>query len=244
MKFEIDAKKIKEIINACSIINNECNFSIDENGWKTTVSDPGNVSMLSVFANKDAFYEYDLSSNENEISEIGLDLFKINDILKIFDDKDWIVMEIDDQAEKIVIGTDNIEYNITLLDKEYVNTARPPEINYNCNVVVGGKDFYKSCIACRKISKYIYIGIDVSNEVFYLRGDNDADSIRVTVPGSIDNIPEENIESLFSYEFLEKFVKLFNKDDMRIYIGNDYPLKIDIYGYVFLLAPRLERHEN
>ena len=77
-KAVIKSEILKGLVGVISTLIDEVKFTIDKEGMSLKAVDPAHVAMVDLKINADAFESY-----EAEETEIGLDLDKVKEVLKV-----------------------------------------------------------------------------------------------------------------------------------------------------------------
>jgi proliferating cell nuclear antigen len=123
-----------------------------------------------------------------------------------------------------------------------------PELD-NVEVYIVGSELQRGVKAAGMVSDHMGIGYTEVGS-FYMRGEGDTDDVRLDLRES-DGVEfldetEEDVESLFSLDYLDAMSKeLPSDEDVCTELGDDYPIKMTAElgeegEMTYLLAPRIE----
>ena len=96
-KAEIRADTLKGLVNVISTLIDEVKFTISPEGMTLKAVDPAHVAMIELNIEAGAFESYMADQ-----TEIGLDLDKVKDVLKLSSSGDIISMEQDEGYGRLI----------------------------------------------------------------------------------------------------------------------------------------------
>ncbi len=240
MRVKMDVKDLKEITNLLFTLVNEAKFEFNQDGLSVMAVDPSHVAMIVMEVSRDGFIEY-----ECEDEEIGVDLAKVRDILKLASSSD--VIEITKDGGKLTFLIGNLSRSMALIDTSNLSVPKVPNIGLPAKVVVSKNEFIGGIRAAEGISDSITIKVTPTEFEMYTSGDED--SSRLNLPRDMVKEIEcdEEVKSTYPVDYLARLVKAMDSaEDVTIYLGKDYPVKI-VFNVVkghgkatYLLAPRIE----
>lgn len=245
MGFEakINAGKFMNSIEAISRLVDEIKLTLDEEGIKSKAADPANVAMVIFYINKDGFDKYEI----DEEMTVGLNLNRIEDILKVASKTDLIELKSEDGSQ-LSISVSGFDYNISLLDPSTIQQQPEiPDLDLPAEIVLDGDEIRRAVRASEKISDYVVLS--TKGNVFQISAEGDNDSVKMELPEDklIHIKTEEDVRSLFSLDYLADMSKSIKRaTETKLELGTDYPVNIqfdivDGEGQVeYLLAPRIE----
>ena len=240
MRVKIDVKDMKEITNVLLTLVSEAKFEFTPDGLSVKAVDASHVAMIVLEAGKEGFAEY-----ESEEEEIGVDLAKIRDILKLTSSND--VLEISKEGGKLTFLIGNLSRSMSLIDTSNLNVPKVPNIGLPAKVTISKDDFVRGIKGGESISDSITLRVTPTE--FEMLSKGDEDSSRLNLPKDMlkEIDCEEVVKSTYPVEYLMKLAKSMDSASyITVYLGKDYPVKIvfDIVrgnGKVtYLLAPRIE----
>ncbi len=240
MRLKMNIKDLKEITNLLLTLVSEAKFEVNPSGLSVKAVDPAHVAMIVLNVNKDAFLEFD-----TEEEELGVDLDKVRDILKLASSGD--VVEISKDGSKLTFLMGNLTRSMPLIDTSALTVPKVPNLVLPAKVVLPVKEFEHGIKAAESISDNITLRITPTEFEMYTQGDQD--EARLNIPKDMlkELSCDEPVKSMYPVDYLVKLVKAMDSaNDLTIYMGTDYPIKIefDITGGAgkgeYLLAPRIE----
>lgn len=240
---KISQHKLQAACDVLSALVPECRLTIDAQGWNTQAVDTANVAMVSLNLPKAQFEQYD----ENGKCEIGMDLLKWKDLLKIMNERDSTIEIVRDGTQlKITDGRYSILH--TPLDP---NTLRkrpnPPNINLPASYEVEAKDLMEAIKAMGVIGDKVWLTAKQEGLALDAEGDTDKLNKVLDCPVRLD-LWKGEVSSLFSLDYLTDIAKAMkDAGKVTILIGKDHPVRFDcaIEGMdvSYLVAPRIEDGE-
>ena len=122
---------LKNIVNAISPVSDEVKFSITPEGMAMRAVDPTHIEMIGLDINKAAF-----DSFEADETEVGLELDKVRDVLKLASSGDVVSIEQDSERGKLIFKLGNITRRMNLLDTSSINAPKVPNLDLSATIVV------------------------------------------------------------------------------------------------------------
>jgi proliferating cell nuclear antigen len=235
---------MKEVVDLISILVPEAKFVADESGLHTKAVDPSRVSMVSIDLDKDAFEEYEASD-----AELGIDLEKMRETLKLGSSDESIIMDWDKDANVLVIKIGNITRKMPLIETSGMVDAKIPQLDLKSKAVVPLDELKKGVAAAKNISESITL--KMSEEGFDLSSkseDSNLANLHLPKDALIEFEVKENARSSYTLKNFSDMISAIKSPNVTIYLGNDYPLHMtfDIAGGkgkgAYLLAPRVENY--
>jgi proliferating cell nuclear antigen len=108
---KIKSDIIKGIIDVTSPLVNEAKFNITSKGISIRAVDPAHVAMVDLELKSTAFEEYTADD-----MELGIDLDKLNGIMKLASTGDTISMEYDEESNRLIVKIGNLVRRMGLID--------------------------------------------------------------------------------------------------------------------------------
>jgi proliferating cell nuclear antigen len=261
MKCTLDADHTEQLFKRLSKLISEGLLRFTENGLELTVADPAMVAMVDLEVPRDSFEEYEIDSESEEFEEytyedeegmlIGVNFENLATVISVFDDEVTIWVE----GSDLVLTEGDDRYELPILNLSTDDVPSIGELDYNLHATLDKDDL-------KTLRKKLEIATDAAT--FKLDGDsevleveNDGDQISVQSSFGLEDVETEEdeegetveeAESMFSLDYVKKAQQMFDDletcDDLRIRMGEDFPLKVvhedSRENLVFVLAPRIE----
>ncbi|MCL2143034.1 MAG: proliferating cell nuclear antigen (pcna) [Methanomassiliicoccaceae archaeon] len=241
-KAEIKSDTLKGIVNVISTLVDEAKFSISEEGVNLKAVDPAHVAMVDLTVSKGAFESFSADS-----VEMGVDLDKMKEMLKLAGSGDIIAMEQDESQGRLVIRVGNITRRMNLVDTAGMNDPKVPQLSLPANVDVAVSELQRGMKAAESVSDHIALSADSESFELFCEGDTDSVSLKLDKTKLSGITATSKVRSLFPLDYFSNLVKAIPSDTIvKISLGSDYPVKLsfsfaDGNGNVgYLLAPRIE----
>ena len=181
--------------------------------------------------------------------QISLNLEHFSDVLKRCDSKSKLILEVDEQSNKLTItskGKNEKKFELSLIDFNDTNLQKVPTLEFPAKVITSSANLTNAI----NDLNFLENGIEfkINSDKFSLSGKTNSMSGNIELSENV-KIKQENPDTLkckYSIEYLKKFIKADKiVNNVEISFNNDYPLKIE-YKIVdslllgFILAPRGE----
>lgn len=241
-KAVIKSDILKGIVNVISTLIDEVKFTIDKDGMSLKAVDPAHVAMVDLKISSEAFESY-----EAEDTEIGLDLDKVKEVLKLSGAGDSISMEQDETHGRLIFKIGNITRRMTLVDTSSITDVKVPNIDIGTVIEVSASELQKGIKAAENIADHITLTADPEAFELLCEGDTDSVNLRLEKANLKTLVVDERVSSMFPLDYFSNLVKAISGDVLvTINLENDYPLKLK-FGLAdgksevnYLLAPRIE----
>ena len=239
---EIKSEVLKDLVGIVETIVDEVKLNLSSDGISLKAVDPAHVAMVDLNLGKEAFESF-----EAEEAELGINLAKIDQFLKLSSSGDLVKIEHNEEENRLIMEVDNITQKMPLLDTAGMTDPNVPQLDLPITLKLEGKHLLKGVKASQNISDHI--SIMAGPDGFEIFSEEDEDMVRLSL--SKDELSELNakqeVRSLFALDYFSNMIKCVSSDtiiDMQL--GADYPVKMEFdfadgNGHViFLLAPRIE----
>ncbi|MDD3398341.1 MAG: proliferating cell nuclear antigen (pcna) [Candidatus Methanomethylophilaceae archaeon] len=239
---KIRSDALKGIVNIISTLVDEAKLNVSPEGIGLKAVDPAHVAMVELDVKKAAFESY-LADD----TQIGLDLDKIKEVLRLTASGDIIEMEQDEERGRLIVRVGNITRRMNMVDTSSMSDPKVPQLSLPVSVDVSISEIQKGIRAAESVSDHIALTADAEGFELSCEGDTDSVNLRLDKAKLVGLTVSEKARSLFPLDYFSNLVKAIPSDTVvKINLGNDYPVKIHFdlaegntsVGY--LLAPRIE----
>jgi proliferating cell nuclear antigen len=239
---KVKAEVLKTVLDAVQTLVDEARIVVTAEGISLKAVDPAHVAMVELSLGKRAFESY-----KGGDVEMGVDLDKLKDILKLASSGDIIGLDYKEDSHKLVFKIGHITRRMALVDTSSMNEPKVPNLNLPCKVTLTAGELQQGIKASEAVSDHI--ALSANGDAFELSAEGDTDQVHLSLSGD-DLIKIESPEparSLFSLDYLANMSKVVKgSDPVTLNLGTDYPVKIEFdiadgAGHItYLLAPRIE----
>ena len=238
---ELKSDTLKGLVNIISTLIDEVKFTITSEGMTLKAVDAAHVAMIEMEVEKCAFEKY-----EAEDCEIGLDLDKVKDVLKLAASGDVIGMEQDDTHGRLVFKVGNITRRMNLVDTTTMSDPKVPQLSLIDKISLPVDELQKGIRAADKISDHITL--KAGPGYFDMSCEGDTDSVNLHLDGDLVKVEaDSDVSSMFPLDYFSNIIKAIPAGTtVRVELDNDYPVKL-VFSLAdgnarvnYLLAPRIE----
>jgi proliferating cell nuclear antigen len=229
-------------LNVVSTLVDEAKFNITEDGISLRAVDPAHVAMIDLKLKSSAFENYKASE-----SELGIDITKMIDVLKLAKPNDLISITHDEEKNRLIIKILNITRSMALVDTTGMAEPKVPNLSLPAKVVINTQELTQGIKASESVSDHISLSANPDGFELSSEGDTDAVNLKLSKDLLAELKCKENVKSLFSLDYFSNMVKSASSaETITMNLGTDFPVKIefnlaDKNGEVnYLLAPRIE----
>lgn len=239
---KLKSETLKGVVDVVSTLIDEAKFKIDANGVSLKAVDPAHVAMIDLHLDKAAFEQYSATD-----TELGIDLDKLRDVLRLSKAGDLIEMRQDEERSRLVISVGNITRRMNLVSTEGMSDPKVPNLNLPAKISVNIEELQRGIKAAESISDHISLNANADGFEMISEGDTDLVSLKLPKDLLVSLDCKENIRSLFPMDYFSNIIRAIpNGTVVSFNVGNDLPLKLEFEfsngkGQVkYLLAPRIE----
>jgi proliferating cell nuclear antigen len=239
---KVKSETLKGIVDVVSTLVDEAKFNIDPKGVTLKAVDPAHVAMIDMKIEKSAFEEY--AAND---TELGIDLDKIKEVLRLSRSGDIISLEQDEDKNRLVINVGNVTRRMNLVDTSGMSDPKVPNLNLPAKVAVASEELQKGIKAAESISDHIALTAHPEGFEMVSEGDTDSVSLKLSKDQLVSLECKETARSLFPLDYFSNMIRAIAVGTVvTMSVGNDYPVKLEFSiadgrGTVnYLLAPRIE----
>ena len=236
------ADVLKTLIDATSTLVDEVKVRVEPEGMSLKAVDPAHVAMVELTLRAAAFQEYKADS-----MEMGLDLEKFKEVLKLASGDDEVEMDFDPSGHRLVMKIGNVTRRMSLVDTSGMSDPKVPKLDLPCKITIMPSELERGIRAAESIADHVALSAD--KDTFELIAEGDTDQVHLKLDRSMlaELKATEKSKSLFSLDYFANMVKAAKgSGGIQLQLGNDYPVKIEFdlaggNGHVtYLLAPRIE----
>lgn len=247
-KFRIsNAKILKDIATAISILVDEATFQIAPDGLKLRAMDPSRVAMVDFEWPKTVFEEYTCM----EPTKMCINISELLKLLKRTGKDDVIEFSLDEKTGKLqvqITGRYTRSFTVPLLEasEEEVPT---PRIAFNVRAKVAADGLREAIEDAGLVSDHVRIEADNEKLVFNAVGDIMGATITFKKGSDVllDLEAKEASKATFSLSYLSEIIKAGSaaSEVVVLEFSTDMPIKLDFQQVgegklVYYLAPRIE----
>ncbi|MEM0448780.1 MAG: proliferating cell nuclear antigen (pcna) [Methanomassiliicoccales archaeon] len=239
---KVKSETLKGIVDVVSTLVDEAKFKVDAKGVALKAVDPAHVAMVDLKIEKSAFDEY--AAND---TELGIDLDKIKEVLRLSRSGDVITLEQDEDKNRLVINVGNVTRRMNLVDTTGMSDPKVPNLSLPAKVAVAAEELQKGIKAAESISDHIALMAKSDGFEMVSEGDTDSVSLKLSKDQLVSLECKESVRSLFPLDYFSNMVRAIPAGTIvTMSLGNDYPVKLEFAiadgkGTVnYLLAPRIE----
>jgi proliferating cell nuclear antigen len=236
------ADVLKEVVNVVSTLVDEVKFTVNADGLTLRAVDPAHIAMVDLTLDKAAFEDF-----KADEAEIGIDIDKLNQFLKLARSDDVIDIKHDEDKRRLNIVVGDVTRRMSLIDTTGMSDPKVPSLNLPAKLTVKADDLVQGIKASETVSDHI--ALTASPEGFEMTCEGDMDQVNwKKAKKDMESLEApSSVRSLFPLEYFANMLKAVpGGSSVTMFLGNDYPVKVEFQiaggkGEVrYLLAPRIE----
>jgi proliferating cell nuclear antigen len=239
------AEILKEVVNVVSTLVDEAKFTVNADGLTLRAVDPAHIAMVDLTLGKDAFEEF-----KADESEIGIDIDKLSQFLKLAKAGDMVDLKHDEDKRKLKIMVGDITRHMSLIDTTGMSDPKVPNLELPASVTVRADDLMQGIRASETVSDHIALVASPDGFEMSCEGDMDQVHWRKAKKDLAALEAPSSVRSLFPLEYFSNMLKSVSSgSSVTMHLGSDYPVKMEFKiagekGEVrYLLAPRIESND-
>ena len=239
---KVKAEVLKEIVDVVSTLVDEAKLNVGKEGITVKAVDPAYVAMVDLSLDRSAF-----DSFRADEAELGIDLDKVKEILKLARAGELIAISHDEDKNRLVVHVGNTTRRMSLVDTAGMSDPKVPNLNLPAKLTVRTDELRQGIRASESVSDHI--ALNASPDGFEIVSEGDADVVNHRVAKDLleELSCKEPVRSLFPLDYFSNMVKaITSAQSVTLFLGSDYPVKMEFKiaggkGDVrYLLAPRIE----
>jgi len=224
-RVKIKADFLKSVVDATSILVDEVKLHVTPEELYARAVDPAHVGMIDFRLKADAFEEYGVKEDE----EIAIDLEKLRAILKLPYTEDAILLSYEEEG-RLVVQVGNLTRKMSLLDASGMTDTKIPSLDLATEIldlateiVIKTSEISKGVRASEAVSDHIALSADPDGFELSAKGDTDTVTLKMPKSQLVSLKCTEKVRSLFSLDYFSDMIKSTKSDEIKLYLGNDYP---------------------
>jgi len=238
----ISRKAWGDFVGCVSTQVDACRLMLDRTGIYVKEVDPAHVAMVETRLFATAFESYRIKGS----GEIGIDLDKMKEMLKVTKKKDAAIhLKLDAPKNRLIMELNGNQRSMGLVDTAGMLEPRVPRLTHPATVVVNAQELFTAVKQCGSVCDHAEL--TATPKVFRVLAEGE-DSFKREF--SVDElavlVAEENVTSLFHLDYLTRLTKeatCFH--EVALGLGNNSPLSMrgcraGVMDALFLLAPKVE----
>ncbi len=242
-----DAKLLRDMATAISILVDEATFKIDPDGLKLRAMDPSRVAMIDFEWPKSIFQEY----VSTEPAKICMNISELLKLLKRVGKDEAVELSLDEKTGRLLVTiTGKYSRNFTMPTLEASEEEVPtPKITFNVKAKTTTQGLSEAIEDAQLVSDHVRI--EAEPEKLTLSASGDLMGATITLLKGSDSLLDlevkENAKATFSLSYLSEIIKAASatSEIATLEFSTDMPVKIDFQQtkegkLTFFLAPRIE----
>ncbi len=242
-----DAKLLRDMATAISILVDEATFKIEPEGLKLRAMDPSRVAMIDFEWPKTVFEEYEAL----QPTKMCINISELLKLLKRAGKDESLELSLDDKTGRLqvkILGKYSRNFTMPTLEasEEEVPT---PKITFNVKAKTTTQGLSQAIEDAQLVSDHVRIEADSEKLILSASGDLMGATITLTKGSDalLDLEAKENSKATFSLSYLSEIIKAASatSDIATLEFSSDMPVRIDFQQMkegklTFFLAPRIE----
>ncbi len=220
-----DAKLLKSSIEAISNLIDEAGINVDNEGLKLRAMDPAHVALVDFQLVKEAFDNFEVT----ESVVLGVDLERLNTIVKRAGSNDMITLSLDEDKNMLKIKIKNTStrtFSLPLIDVSDED-LKVPSLDFPSSVEVHPNILKEAIKDAEIVSDHVTLKTDENNLYISAKGDLGNVSVKVLKDDAIAFMSGGEVSSMFSLEYLVDMMKASDlADTVKINLGDNIPVRL------------------
>jgi proliferating cell nuclear antigen len=245
MKLELEkALDFKKSIQAISVLIDEAEFIVTNEGLKLKATDPSQISLVDFFMPRKAFKSFELNKEERKL---GLDLDYLNQVMARAraDDSLILTLGLDETTLHLVFhGKNTRDFSIPLLDLTKASIPTP-KIDFEAELQIEANLLQDALKDAALLSSHVKLGVE--NNSFFVRAESSKGTLNSeTKANSLKSLKAiKNVKAMFPLDYLNDMLKTADSNTIiTVKLRTDAPVELSYNignsSIVYYLAPRIE----
>jgi len=252
LRFSAEAGELRTFFNQASVLVDECKLQATREGLLIRAVDAANVGMVDVSFTTNLCEAFVATRGV-----IGLNLDRVEDVLKLANASDIVEFEFDQQTRKMEIRNNGLDYTLSTIDPKSIREEPEiPDLELTVESVLTVDAMKRGLKAASMVSEHVTIQSEAasSSEEVVIEAEGDTDTVELEINGDdiVDyqagNAPDNTVESMFSLDYLKSMKKAFptgsDTEPLDIRFGSEFPINV-VYSQEairteYMLAPRIQ----
>jgi proliferating cell nuclear antigen len=239
---KIKSDTLKELVGVVSSLVEEVKIQLRKDSLSLKAVDTSHVAMVELNLAAKAFDAFKAGEKE-----IGVDLNKMKDVLKLANPGEQIDWTLNEEKNKMVFKLGNITRYMSLVDLSGMTDPRVPKLDLPAKVVVDLEEFRKGIRAAEAITDHIALIAASDGFRMEAEGDTERVELHLTKDHGIKELKvKETVRSVFPLDYLSTMMKAVSSSPVEVQMGQEYPVRF-VFTMAegngegaYLLAPRIE----
>ena len=160
-------------------------------------------------------------------SELGLDLDKLRDVLRLSKAGDLIEMRQDEERNRLVIGVGNVTRRMNLVSTDGMADPKVPNLTLAAKINVAIEELQRGIKAAESISDHISLNANPEGFEMVSEGDTDMVSLKLPKDLLVSLDCKDSIRSLFPMDYFSNMIRAIPVGTvLTINLGNDLPVRL------------------
>lgn len=240
-----NAAEFKKMVDALSVLVDEAEFRLTENGMSLKATDPSQISMVDFSLPKSAFTTFQIEGD----LKIGLDLSYLGQVMaraKTTESLEWALDEKTGKLNVVFAGSMERSFQVPLLDVSSQELPTP-KITFDAKAVLKAPLLQDALKDATLVSNHV--SFTLNEEGLLIDAQSSKGSIHHHVPKSDPGFSiletTEESKSMFPLEFLQDMLKVPNAEtDITLELKNNHPVRLSYTigpaQLSYFLAPRID----
>jgi proliferating cell nuclear antigen len=235
----IATKTLATIVALLRGLVDEALLRVSRDGVRVTAVDPAHVAMLDLRIPPSTFEGFQV-----EDCSIGMDLDKLNDIVKAASAEPVIHLSLPKGGSQMTFKFGNITRRMSLLDASSMAVPEVPKLALTSQVTLPNHQL--ECILKAADSVSDHLRFTLEKEALTIEANGDTDDVRLQIEAAdlTGMATDGKCRSLFSTDYLGSFAKAVGTNPLTLQLGTDMPLLANCQPsgmqLTYLLAPRID----
>ncbi|MCK4474790.1 proliferating cell nuclear antigen (pcna) [Candidatus Bathyarchaeota archaeon] len=242
-----DAKLLKDMTTAISILVDEATFKMDAEGLKLRAMDPSRVAMVDFEWPKTVFEEYTCT----EPTKMCINVSELLKLLRRTGRDEAVELSLDEKTARLQIRiTGRYTRNFTMPTLEASEEEVPtPKITFNVRAKTTTEGLRQAIEDAQLVSDHVRIEADTEKLVLNAAGDLMGATIELKKGSDalLELEAKESSKATFSLSYLSEIIKAASttSEIATLEFSTDMPIRLDFQQpkegrLTFYLAPRIE----
>lgn len=241
-KGSIEKNHLNSIIDAATVLVEECRVFFKKDGITVRGTDPAGVGLVVIEIDEAAFD--DVTNNGGDVC---WDFSEMGEMIDTVGSNEDVTLDID--LSGVDIDILDLDYNLRLIDPEALEKDQEkPDLDLPAEVVFGSSVFKRGVKASDLVANHVEFGIDEDSSAFYMEAKGDTNKVILErKKRDLVTLSTDSVSSTYSIKYLKELSTAIPDDtELKINFGDAFPTEISFdlvdenATVTYFIAPRLK----
>lgn len=241
-KGSIDGEYIKSILDAITVLVEECRVVFEDDNVRIRGTDPADVALVLIEISEEAFDDPTITEGD-----VCWNFSEMADMVGTVGKENKVNLELGEHNLNLDIL--DLNFTLSLIDPDSLDRDRTkPDLDLPAEIVLDSSALKRGVKAADLVADHVEFGIDEDESAFYMEAKGDSNEVILTrKKRDLVTLTLESVGSTYSVDYLKKICDALPDDtEVQIRLGDDYPAELSFKladenaTVTYFLSPRIQ----